>query len=234
MFAEGFKIDSIDEAYKLQMAVSALRAIRGEKSVGYKISLVSKGNQRIVGLNHPTWGKIWNTERYSDGEVLQKTNYSNPSMEAEFAIVLNRDLDLQNFDMNYLIDSIKSIHPVIEIHNFIFKGEHPKGHEYIANNAIHAGVIVGQGILNPRNNIETDLQLIYDNCVVDSWKNKIWPKDMLNAMEWLINEKAKYGVKLREGNIILTGSYGPPIPINDFENIKVTSSSFGNVSATFV
>ena len=52
--------------------------------------------------------------------------------------------------MNYLIDSIKSIHPVIEIHNFIFKGEPPKGHEYIANNAIHAGVIVGQGILNPK------------------------------------------------------------------------------------
>ena len=233
MFAEGFKIDSIDEAYKLQMAVSALRANRGEKSVGYKISLVSKGNQRIVGLNHPTWGKIWNTERYSDGEVLQKTNYSNPSMEAEFAVILNRDLDPQNFDMNYLIDSIKSIHPVIEIHNFIFKGEPPKGHEYIANNAIHEDN-KGQGILNFGVNIETDLQLIYDDMVVDSWKNKIWPKDMLNAMEWLINEKAKYGVKLKKGNIILTGSYGPPIPINNFENIKVTSSSFGNVSATFV
>ena len=56
---------------------------------------------------------------------------------------------------------------------------------------------------------------------------------MLNAMEWLINEKAKYGVKLKKGNIILTGSYGPPIPINDFVNIKVTSSSFGSVSAFF-
>ena len=58
MFAEGFKIDSIDEAYKLQMTVSDLRANRGEKFVGYKISLVSKGNQSIVGLNHPTWVKI--------------------------------------------------------------------------------------------------------------------------------------------------------------------------------
>ena len=84
---------------------------------------------------------------------------------------------------------------------------------------------MGQGILNPKNNIETDLQLIYDDCVVYYWKNKIWPYYMLNAMEWLINEKAKYGVKLKKGNIILTGSYGPPIPINDFENIKVTSSS---------
>ena len=36
MFAEGFKIDSIDEAYKLQMTVSDLRANRGEKFVGYK------------------------------------------------------------------------------------------------------------------------------------------------------------------------------------------------------
>ena len=117
--------------------------------------MVSKENQRIVGLNHPTWGKIWNTERYSDG-VVTETNYSNPSMEAEFAVILNRDLDLQSFDMNYLIDSVKSIHPVIEIHNFILK-ENPKGHEYIANNAIHAGVIVRARNLNPKKNIETDL-----------------------------------------------------------------------------
>ena len=115
-----------------------------------KLAWLVKENQRIVGLNHSTWEKIWNTERYSDVEVLHKTNYSNPSMEAEFAVILNRDLDLKNFDMNYLIDSIRSIHPVIEIHNFIFKGGHPKGHEYIAKNAIHAGVIVGQGILNPK------------------------------------------------------------------------------------
>ena len=42
MFAEGFKVDSIDEAYKLQMAVSALRANRGEKLVIKLVWLVKK------------------------------------------------------------------------------------------------------------------------------------------------------------------------------------------------
>ena len=38
---------------------------------------------------------------------------------------------------------------------------------------------------------------------------------------------------LKKGNLILTGAYGPPIPINDKKLIEVTSSLFGNVSAVF-
>ena len=34
-------------------------------------------------------------------------------------------------------------------------------------------------------------------------------------------------------SILLTGAYGPPIPIDDVNLIEVHSSFFGNVSANF-
>ena len=79
----------------------------------------------------------------------------------------------------------------------------------------------------------TDLKLIFDKEIIDTWSNKKWPHDMLSELEWLVKEQDKIGNILKKGNLILTGAYGLPIPINDKKLIEVTSSSFGNVSAIF-
>ena len=56
---------------------------------------------------------------------------------------------------------------------------------------------------------------------------------MLSEVEWLVKEQYKIGNILKKGDLILTGAYGLPIPINDKKLIQVTSSLFGNVSAVF-
>ena len=67
-----------------------------------------------------------------------------PAMEAEFGIVLNRDLTPELVNLDYILDSIETIHPIIEIHNLVFNGDPPFGAELLANNAIHAGVVMGK------------------------------------------------------------------------------------------
>ena len=62
---------------------------------------------------------------------------------------------------------------------------------FLANNAIHAGVILGPENKVPNNNEITDLKLVYDNEVVDKWIDKKWPFDMLGEIEWLVKDKAK-------------------------------------------
>ncbi|MAW32951.1 MAG: hypothetical protein CMK56_00925 [Proteobacteria bacterium] len=233
LFAEGLTLN-VHEAWQLQMAVADLRIQRGEKAIGYKIGLVDKGNQEMIGMHHPAWGRLWNTERHLDGVQLQKSKYDNPSMEAEFGIILGDDIDPRETKPIDIIDTIASVHPVIEIHNFVFRGEYSKGPELLANNAIHSGVVLGDGVLDPKDKVVTDLELIYDGKIVDSWKDKQWPHDMLSAMGWLIAEQSKNGRKLKKGEIILTGAWGPPIPVGDKRLVEVKSSAFGTVCATFL
>ena len=104
---------------------------------------------------------------------------------------------------------------------------------FILKNAINAGVVCGSGVNKPNINEITDLKLIYDKEKIDGWTNKKWPHDMLSEIEWFVLEQAKRNNILKKGNLILTGAYGPPIPINDKKLIEVTSSLFGNVSAVF-
>ena len=98
---------------------------------------------------------------------------------------------------------------------------------------LFAGVVMGKPTKANIKSEITDLKLIFDNEIIDTWSDKKWPHDMLSEVEWLVKEQDKIGNILKKGNLILTGAYGLPIPINDKKLIQVTSSLFGNVSALF-
>ena len=232
IFKRKIKISNT-EALLIQSTVSKLRKKRGEEIIGYKIGCVLKETQKKMGFTHPAWGTLWKNELYSSGVSLSKKDYSNPAMEAEFGIILNRDLKPEPISFKYILESIESIHPLIEIHNLVFYGDAPHGAELLANNAIHAGVILGPETKFPKNNQTTDLKLIYDKEIVDAWSNKKWPHDMLSEVAWLVKEQAKINNILKKGDLILIGAYGFPVPINEKKVIEVTSSAFGEVKATF-
>ena len=232
IFKDKIKISNAD-ALILQSTVSKLREKRGEEIIGYKIGCVLKETQKKMGFTQPAWGTLWENELHKNGVTLNKKEYSNPAMEAEFGVILNRDLKSENISFEYILDSIESIYPLIEIHNLVFHGDAPYGAELLANNAIHAGVILGPKNNLPNNNQITDLKLIYDKKIIDSWSNKKWPRDMLSEVIWLVNEQAKIGSVLKKGELILTGAYGFPVPINEKKTIEATSSAFGDVKAIF-
>ena len=232
IFKDKIKISNAD-ALVLQSTVSELRKKRGEEIIGYKIGCVLKETQKKMGFTQPAWGTLWKSELHKSGVTLNRNDYSNPAMEAEFGVILNRDLQPEKISFEYILDSINSIYPLIEIHNLVFYGDAPHGSELLANNAIHAGVILGPGTKFPKSKELTDLKLIYDEVVVDAWLNKSWPNDILGEVEWLVREQAKVNNTLKKGNLILTGAYGFPVPIKDKKIIEATSSAFGDAKATF-
>ena len=224
---------SNEDALNIQSNVTKLRLKRGEEVIGYKIGCVLKDTQKKMGFTQPAWGCLWNSELHSNKAILDKKNYSNPAMEAEFGIILSRDLKPELSSFDYILNSIEGIYPLIEIHNLVFHGSEPYGAELLANNAIHAGVILGSETKFTKNKIETDLKLIYDKEVIDKWTKKVWPIDMLSEVDWLVKEQAKVNNILKKGNLILTGAYGFPVPIDEKKLVEVTSSAFGSVQANF-
>ena len=232
IFKKKIKITN-EDALIIQSNVAKLRENRGEEIIGYKIGCVSKDTQKKMGFTQPACGYLWKSELFESGVLLNKKDYTNPAMEAEFGVILKHDIkpDIATFD--YILNSIEGIYPLIEIHNLVFHGNEPYGAELLANNAIHAGVVLGSETKLPIEKIETDLKLIYDNEIIDTWNNKMWPVDMLSELNWLVKEQAKNDNYLKKGDLILTGAYGFPVPINDKKLIEVTSSAFGDVKATF-
>ena len=232
IFKDKIKITN-EDALIIQSNVARLREKRGEQIIGYKIGCVSKDTQKKMGFTQPACGYLWKSELHASGVTLNKKDYTNPAMEAEFGVILNRDIKPELASFDYILQSIEGIYPLIEIHNLVFHGDEPYGAELLANNAIHAGVVLGPETKLPIEKIETDLKLIYDNNIMDTWVNKKWPVDMLSEVDWLVKELTKTNNYLKKGDLILTGAYGFPVSINNKKLIEVTSSTFGDVKATF-
>ena len=133
IFKEKIKISN-EDALIIQSNVAQLRKKRGEEIIGYKIGCVSKDTQKKMGFTQPACGYLWKSELYQSGITLNKKDYTNPSMEAEFGIILNRDIKLELASFEYILQSIEGIYPLIEIHNLVFYGNEPYGAELLANN----------------------------------------------------------------------------------------------------
>ncbi|MBM09983.1 MAG: hypothetical protein CMF69_10500 [Magnetovibrio sp.] len=232
VFSGDFRLDLAD-AWRLQTAVTNLRLERGETVAGYKIGCTTGGAQKRMGLLHPAWGRIWVAEQHVTGVALKKDGFSNVALEAEFAVLLKRAVDPQNASTETIVEAVENIYPVIEIHNLVWRGGPPYGAELIANNCIHAGVVRGPAIINPRVDVLTDLELLFDGEIVDSWQSLKWPGDILSAISWLAEEQAEIGNTLKAGDLILTGAFGPPIPLANKTRVDIVSSKFGNAFALF-
>jgi len=231
VFTEGLRLE-VSDAWRVQKAVSGLREKRGEKAIGYKVGCISPGNQQMMGLTHPVWGRLWDGEIHNDGAKLNKSDYSNIALEAEFGVTFRTDIDA-NASTESITASVDALYPVLEMHNMMLRGEQPYGHELIANNALHCGVIKGAPIREPASTIQTDMQLAYDGETVDSWDKLVWPVDILAAVHWLAQRLGADGTVLKKGELILTGAWGPPIALADHTHVALTSSAFGNVNASF-
>ena len=131
IFKRKIKISNT-EALLIQSTVSKLRKKRGEEIIGYKIGCISKDTQKKMGFTQPACGFLWKSELQPSGVELNKKNYTNPAMEAEFGVILNRDLKPEPISFKYILESIESINPLIEIHNLVFYGDAPHGAEPVS------------------------------------------------------------------------------------------------------
>ena len=68
------------------------------------------------------------------------------------------------------------------------------------------------------------------NIEINKYKNRFAKRGLVVKNE---QEKKFFTNNLKKGDLILTGAYGFPVPINDKKLIEVTSSAFGDVKATF-
>ena len=260
LFADGLRL-SVTEAYRLQTQVAQLRELRGEHVTGYKIGCVCQGNQDKNGLTHPVYGRLWSTEQHATDVTLDINAFANLAIEGEIAISLRHNVDPRQPSIQNIAEAVDEVFTVIELHNLVLHSDHPTGAELIANNAIHAGVVYSSGIRPPERSNRTTLSVFLDGHVAEHWIDRGWPDDVLVAVPWLVAELAKVGCQLKAGQKILTGAWGPPLPLKrtnlantpilqsrkanphktpqstegTFVNsVKVESALFGSVAATFL
>jgi len=203
---------TIAEAFEVQHQVAALRATRGEAIAGYKIGCISEAVQRQLGLDRPAFGHLFATELYRSGGVLDPAAFDGLAIEGEFALRIAADLQ------------VASVFPVIELHNNVFRGAVPTSQELIANNALHAGVVLPSHEIACPDPTELNREMISvfrNSELLGSASGDDIPGGPFASLAKVAEYLASVGAALKPDQIVLTGSPLPLYPVRPGDHIVV-------------
>jgi 2-keto-4-pentenoate hydratase len=233
LFGEGVLM-SVAEGYELQSAVAALRSQRGERIIGYKVGCTSPTIRSQLGIDHRVTGRLFDSEQHTSGVVLSRKNFANLAIEGELAVEVSREPTQQDFAGTEVPACVARMFPVIELHNHVIRGEQPSAGELIANNAIHAGFVVGSGVTPKEASSEPSLAIFADDQMLEECAGAALIQTVRSSLTWLMEIVRERGDRLSAGQIVLTGSIPSLIPIGADCCIVVDAPPFGRVEVTFV
>ena len=224
---------SIDDAYDVQFEVAAMRQSRGERVAGYKIGCISDTMQRQLGIDHPVFGHVWDSEIHRSGAHLRPQDFDGLAIEGELAIRLQDDVPSSAWLRNN--PEVVARHlAVIELHNYVFRGaESNRAAELVTNNAIHAGVVIADeeaasNNFNPNSILQVDRNAErLGEGVAAHLQNG--PVDIVAAVSEHLERR---GLHLMRDQIILTGSPLPLWRVAPGDRITVRCDGLADVSCT--
>lgn len=222
------------EAYQVQKQVAALRVARGESIAGYKIGCLSDAVQRQLGLDQPVFGHVFSSEVVRSGAEIRAAAFDGLAVEGEFAVRVAVDVPGPAFLRESSEEAVADVFPVIELHNYTFRGAAPSGPELIANNALHAGVVLPatEGNLRDAGEIMGEsISVFRSGRLLGTSTGSSIPGGPLASLIRVAEHLASCGEILERGQIVLTGSPLPLYAAGPGDRIVVSCPRLGDVVA---
>ena len=227
---------SIADSYYVQNIVCQKRVEAGEDVIGYKVGCTSIAIRDQFGIDEPISGRLVSPHIYSEGIQINRQRYANCSIEPEIVLTIGSDLFGQNLPDESLIEAIECVSPGIELHNYTFWHDPPCLQELICSGGIHAGLIVGEKKVSPRDlSFKNDIFSVYqDHKLIASAPALEIMGGPLNSLRWLVNSLSSLGEILKEGSLVIPGSPTELISVTHDCDVEVVIQNVGRASVTFI
>lgn len=186
----------------------------------------------------PIMGHYMSKRVYTEGKPVSTRYFTEGSAAAEPEIVfyLKKDLKGPVVSRADVIDAIDSVGIAMEFVNF--RVTEPRTREHaIADNGIAAGVVLGNArfALDELDFTGIEGRVTVNDDETSSGKaTSIMSEDPLAALVWAANELPKWGMHLKAGDFIVSGTVCIPLPVSAGDSAVIDFTGMGNLRATFV
>jgi 2-keto-4-pentenoate hydratase len=222
-------------AYAIQKMNTQYWLKRGRRLIGRKIGLTAKSVQKQLGVDQPDYGMLFADQALYDGEEVSLARLMQPKVEAEVALVMEKDVKKKNASMTELISSVAYAVPAIEIVGSRIENWNIKIQDTIADNASGGMFVLGN---DPKKLDGLDLRMC--GMVMERRGDQIslgagaaCLGNPLNAALWLARTMVEVGLPLKAGDVVMTGALGPMATVAAGDIIDVRISGLGSVRTAF-
>ncbi|MEH6586524.1 MAG: fumarylacetoacetate hydrolase family protein [Halioglobus sp.] len=229
---------TIENAYHISLRMLKRRLEEdGEKVVGKKIGVTSKPVQDMLGVFQPDFGFLTDAMAYPDAaDIPVAGNLIAPRAEGEIAFRLNKDLIGPGVTEADVLDATETIIPCFEIVDSRIDDWKIKIEDTVADNASCGVFVLGENEVDPRDYDLPNLKMkIYKNGKFHSeGLGSAVQGNPLTAVAWLANTLGEFGIPFKAGELILSGSLAPLIPVVAGDEMSLEIEGVGGCSCKFI
>ena len=229
---------TIEDAYHISLRMVSQRVeLDGETIIGKKIGVTSKPVQEMLNVFQPDFGFLTDTMVCEDGaDIPIAGNLIQPKAEGEIAFRLRKDLVGPGVTEEDVLDATATIMPCFEIVDSRIDDWKIKIEDTVADNASCGVYVLGTNEVDPRDYDLPNLKMtIYKNGEFNSeGLGSAVQGNPLTAVAWLANTLGEFGIPFKAGEVILSGSLAPLIPVVAGDEMSLEIEGIGGCSCRFV
>jgi 2-oxopent-4-enoate/cis-2-oxohex-4-enoate hydratase len=227
---------TLEDAYQIQLRMIQRRVDAGESIVGKKIGVTSKVVMDMLKVNQPDFGQMTSGMVLNEGEPIRVDTLIAPRAEAEVAFILQRDLQGPGVTAADVLRATDCVMPCFEIVDSRIKDWKIKIQDTVADNASCGVLTLGGQRKSPR---QLDLALagmVLDKNgeVISTSTGAAVQGSPVNAVAWLANTLGRLGIGLKAGEVILSGSQSPLVPVKAGDSLYCSVGGLGSTSVRFI
>ncbi|CAB5160616.1 hypothetical protein D3OALGA1CA_5034 [Olavius algarvensis associated proteobacterium Delta 3] len=222
---------TVDEAYAVQRMMIEERCKAGERIVGWKVGATSQAVMEQLGINEPVYGRMTSSSLHSPDVPAKVSDFCRMAIEGEIAFVMGRDLRGPGISPADVLTATAGIMGAVELVDCRINGWKPTVAEIIADNALHAGVILGP-IQVPAAGLDLQgegVALKKNGRLLARAHGTEALGNPSHVVTWLVNTLANFGHEIRGGDIILTGSLTKYFFVSPGDTVDVSFSNLGEI-----
>ena len=229
---------TIEDAYHISLRMVSQRLnLDGERIVGKKIGVTSKPVQDMLKVFQPDFGFLTDKMEYADGANIPIAgNMIQPRAEGEIAFRLKQDLVGPGVTEQDVLDATATIMPCFEIVDSRIHNWNIKIQDTVADNASCGVYVLGTNEVDPHDFDLPNLKMtVFKNGEFNSeGMGSAVQGNPLTAVAWLANTLGEFGIPFKAGEIILSGSLVPLIPVVAGDEMSLIVEGIGGCRCKFV
>lgn len=228
---------TLDEAKAIAEEGIRQRLEKGERMAGYKVGFTNIAVRQKMGLPGSTYGYILDTMVLKSGDICRMDELIAPKIETEICFRLKKRLSSSDLTVEKVMKATEGVRPAFEICDARIKDWKCPYPDFFADNGFSARIVLGgDGWTNAK---DIDLRELQDSLYkngekIAEGKGSNALDHPANAVIWLAQELAKRGRIIDAGELVMTGTLTPILPVSRNDKYRATFSQLGEVTVTFV